>query len=707
MRCRCGFDNDTAARFCRTCGLPLSEGAASDRNPDPARRRIRSRSRMTLPILAAVVLIGAPGYWWLSQPPGAYKSDNGGLYRITIDGKHGYMNREGETVIEAQFDAAGDFSEGLAPVRVGSKIGYIDSKGAIAISPQFDADGPSLDAFAFRYGRARVRVGEGYGFIGKDGKYIRLPNLLSADWFSGGLATVRTAENKLAYLDRSGEIAATGAFDNAGSFTDGYAPASSNGKWGFIDDSGRWLIEPQFDWAGNFGDGPAPVLISGKFGYINQRGKFVINPHYDGGRQFSEDYAAVRSDAGWGFIDAEGRVLANAWFEDVSDFSEGLAAVKTSDGWGYVDRSGRTTIEARFDSAFPFQNGLGRVRIGRQYAYLTPGGDFVVDPFPGRARLSEDAPPPSNAAFKAEGRIRSVAISPDGRTVAAGQSDTTVSVWAVKGGGLTQELTRVPQARHDWQTGITSLAYSHDSRILATGGEDGVIVLWDMHTGKQTTVLTGHSDPVNALAFGNGDRLLASGAGGSTDYTMRIWDVASASQLAVRNLNGIVYHVAFNADGSLVAASAWDNVHVFRLPEVQPVAVIPAGSRHVPAGAALFVDDDRVVISGGDQKMHAYSLEAGAYSWTGQRDDWEGPPIAWCSSSAAIAAFVNTSTEPLTIQTWQFTQDRPVARVRVRPKRTTSFMTLGLSSDCRYASVVHEGAHDFELLVVPPAGGGT
>ena len=44
-------------------------------------------------------------------------------------GKSGYIDKEGDLVIEAKFDDAKDFYEGLAPVRVGDKWGYIDKTG--------------------------------------------------------------------------------------------------------------------------------------------------------------------------------------------------------------------------------------------------------------------------------------------------------------------------------------------------------------------------------------------------------------------------------------------------------------------------------------------------------------------------------------------------------------------------------------------------
>ena len=65
-------------------------------------------------IVAVVVVVAAVGYWWMNRPPERYKPDNGGLYPINVNGKYGFMDRSGKTMITPQFDEAYGFSEGCA-----------------------------------------------------------------------------------------------------------------------------------------------------------------------------------------------------------------------------------------------------------------------------------------------------------------------------------------------------------------------------------------------------------------------------------------------------------------------------------------------------------------------------------------------------------------------------------------------------------------
>ncbi len=143
MQCTCGFINAAAARFCRSCGHDLSQAstaankeAAPAKSPAPvAAHRPRSSVSGRTVTIAAVIVAAAAGYWWLNRQPASYKPDNGDLYAINVDGKYGFMNVTGKTVITPQFDDAYDFSEGLAAVRIDTKFGFIDTKGVVIVTP--------------------------------------------------------------------------------------------------------------------------------------------------------------------------------------------------------------------------------------------------------------------------------------------------------------------------------------------------------------------------------------------------------------------------------------------------------------------------------------------------------------------------------------------------------------------------------------------
>jgi WD40 repeat protein len=76
--------------------------------------------------------------------------------------------------------------------------------------------------------------------------------------------------------------------------------------------------------------------------------------------------------------------------------------------------------------------------------------------------------------------------------------------------------------------GYTASAYrvavSPDGRTLAAGTIEKTVRLWDLAGGKAVATLSGHKEQVYSVAFSPDGRTLASG---SADNTVRVWNVAS------------------------------------------------------------------------------------------------------------------------------------------------------------------------------------
>jgi hypothetical protein len=60
---------------------------------------------------------------------------SGGLARVSNGDKWGYIDRDGNLVIEMKFDDAESFHNGIARVEIDDKYGYIDKTGSYVWEP--------------------------------------------------------------------------------------------------------------------------------------------------------------------------------------------------------------------------------------------------------------------------------------------------------------------------------------------------------------------------------------------------------------------------------------------------------------------------------------------------------------------------------------------------------------------------------------------
>jgi RNA polymerase sigma factor (sigma-70 family) len=126
-----------------------------------------------------------------------------------------------------------------------------------------------------------------------------------------------------------------------------------------------------------------------------------------------------------------------------------------------------------------------------------------------------------------------------------------------------------PKAAPTWKEGATmpyegalyvfSVALSPDGKTLATGinhfdpSRSGEVALWDTATGKVRTVLEGHTELVQSLAFSPDGKRLASA---SHDKTVKVWDTATGKEVrsfAVTDDRGCAMSVTFSPDGKTLA----------------------------------------------------------------------------------------------------------------------------------------------------------
>jgi WD40 repeat protein/uncharacterized caspase-like protein len=142
-------------------------------------------------------------------------------------------------------------------------------------------------------------------------------------------------------------------------------------------------------------------------------------------------------------------------------------------------------------------------------------------------------------------QVHSVAVSPDGLTIASGSSDRTVKLWEATTGRLLRTLSG--------HTGrIFAVAFSTDSQIVASGGQAGEIKLWNRSSGSEIAAFRSKLQVVACLAFSPDRRILASGGIGST---IQFWDIQTKHEIpGPLGFSPNPISIAFSPDAKVLAS---------------------------------------------------------------------------------------------------------------------------------------------------------
>jgi WD40 repeat protein len=249
--------------------------------------------------------------------------------------------------------------------------------------------------------------------------------------------------------------------------------------------------------------------------------------------------------------------------------------------------------------------------------------------------------------------VRTIALAPDGRTVAAGIANGAIWLWDTQSQQRRSTLFVSTPAAQYWKLvdkmqalslpvspnytdDVWALAYSPDSRTLASGSGQGMVQLWDLVTGREIVTLpekheevaalafspdgatlavnhlgqiklwdlatmklrqtlTGHKDSIRCLAFSPDCSVLVSGA---KDWRIKLWDLVSGQERAslIGHLDTVAA-VAFSPDGKTLASGSFDaTVKLWHRATGQELATLEKHPGRVLSVA--FSPDGKILVSG-------------------------------------------------------------------------------------------------------------
>lgn len=290
-------------------------------------------------------------------------------------GKCGFVRMEGfeqkEEILPRKYEAALEFSDGLAAVRIEGKWGFINMKGEVIIAPQFDLVG------SFAHDLAEVLIDERVGVINRKGDLLIEPQFARAIPLSKDVIVVKPGRWLSPYVqgaEKLPNIKEVLVFDS--------------GLYGLYSVKTGWITEPE--WELSLFDRTGKIsLIWAKhekgdslYGLMRPDGSWQVEPRFDHVQTLNDERAVVRSESAWGAVDPEGKLVVPLRYEWLSYWADGFALTRDSQTKkeGLVDKAGNLVGGRYFDKAGRGKNGIGEVMIDGLWHGIDLKGKIVPHP---------------------------------------------------------------------------------------------------------------------------------------------------------------------------------------------------------------------------------------------------------------------------------------------------------------------------------------
>ncbi len=198
--------------------------------------------------------------------------------------------------------------------------------------------------------------------------------------------------------------------------------------------------------------------------------------------------------------------------------------------------------------------------------------------------------------------VLSVAISPDGQTLASASWDKTIKIWHLPTGKLLRTLSG-----HSHE--VWSVVFSPDGQTLASSSNDTTIKLWNLETGKLLRTLSGHKSDVLSVVVSPDGQTLASA---SKDRTIKLWRLSSGKLLRTLSAHSdLLRSVSFSPDGQTLASASWDKtIKVWHLPTGKLLQTLSGHANYV--NSVVFSPDGQTLASGSDDyTIKLWNLRSG------------------------------------------------------------------------------------------------
>ncbi len=235
----------------------------------------------------------------------------------------------------------------------------------------------------------------------------------------------------------------------------------------------------------------------------------------------------------------------------------------------------------------------------------------LVLPIPARA----NSPWQIQQSFTGVGRnINSLAISPDGSTLASSSDFSRVNLWDLNRICTGQECATPKQTLPMYSLWVYDVGFTSNGQYVV-GGSWELVKIWEVDTGKLLNYFRAHFGSLYAIALGRQTSLLATA---SSDQTVKVWDLLSGKlQWTFTGHRTDVRALVISQDEKILASgSKGGEIKVWSLERPcqgscdQPILTLSGHSQQINA-LAITPDRRYLISAGADQNVKVWNLTTG------------------------------------------------------------------------------------------------